>query len=230
MPSAPKLSRFKLGATVAYLAAWPALQLWLSGDWFWVEGWIFECWFLVLCATCIGWLFRRDPALLAERYRQPGSGGQSGTDKFIVYGLFLGFIGWIVLPSLGRRLGWPRLPLGVEAVGGILLLAAAFFFFRSFTDNTFLSPLVRIQHERRHHVVSTGVYGLVRHPMYLGASMMFLGGPLLLGSSWGLLLGAGLVLLLMVRIAGEEKVLTRDLDGYEAYRGKVRYRLVPGVW
>jgi protein-S-isoprenylcysteine O-methyltransferase Ste14 len=232
MPTAPTVSSLKLLATAAYLVAWPTLQLWLSGDWLWVQGWVFGLWFVALCATCIGWLYRRDPALLAERYRQPGSGGQSRADKLTVYGLVFGFIAWIALPPLdARRFGWtPRLPSWVEGAGGVLLLGAAFFLFRSFTDNTFLSPLVRIQTERRQQVVSTGVYSLVRHPMYLGASLMFVGGPLLLGSAWGLLPGLGLVLLLMVRIVGEEKLLTRDLEGYEAYRAKVRYRLVPGAW
>ena len=204
----------------------------LAGDWRWVEGWLFGLWFVALCATCIAWLYRKDPALLAERYRSPGTGGQSRADEVIVYGLVLGFIAWIVVPPLdARRFGWtPRLPTWVEAVGAVLLVGAAFFLFRSFSDNPFLSPLVRVQTERRQQVVSTGVYAVVRHPMYLGASLMFVGGPLLLGSTLGLLLGLGLVLLLMVRIVGEEKLLARELDGYESYRAKVRYRLVPHVW
>jgi protein-S-isoprenylcysteine O-methyltransferase Ste14 len=231
MPSAPAVSRFKLVATAAYLVAWPALQLWLSGDWRWIEGWLFGLWFVALCAGCIGWLYRKDPALLAERYRKPGSGGQSRADELIVYGLVIGFIAWMVLPALDRRFGWtPRLPPWVEAGGGVLLLGAAFFLFRAFSDNPFLSPLVRIQTERRQQVISTGVYGVVRHPMYLGASLMFVGGPLLLGSAWGLLLGLELVVLLMRRIVGEEKLLAHELEGYDAYRGKVRYRLLPRIW
>jgi protein-S-isoprenylcysteine O-methyltransferase Ste14 len=232
MPPPPPVSLPKLVATAAYLVAWPALELWISGDWHWAEGWIFGLWFVTICAVCIGWLYRRDPALLAERYRKPGSGGQSRADRYIVYGLLLGFIAWIAVPPLdARRFGWtPRLPLWVEAGGAGLLLVSAFFLFRSFTDNTFLSPLVRIQAERRQRVISTGVYGMMRHPMYLGASLMFVGGPLLLGSTWGLVPGLGLVLLLMVRIVGEEKLLARDLAGYDAYRKTVRYRLLPHVW
>jgi protein-S-isoprenylcysteine O-methyltransferase Ste14 len=232
MPSSPTVSRSRLALTAPYLLAWPTLQLGLSGDWRWREGWIFAIWFVALCATCIGWLYRNDPALLAERYRTPGSGGQSRADELIVYGLLLGFVAWIVVPPLdARRFGWsPRLSSWVEASGGALLLAAAFFFFRSFSDNPYLSPLVRVQPERRQQVVSTGVYGLVRHPMYLGASLMFVGGPLLLGSVYGLPLGLALVLLLVLRIAGEERLLARVLEGYEAYRGRVRYRLLPHVW
>jgi protein-S-isoprenylcysteine O-methyltransferase Ste14 len=144
----------------------------------------------------------------------------------------VGFVAWIAVPPLdARRFGWtPRLPVWLEACGGALLLGAAFFLFRSFTDNTFLSPLVRIQSKRHQQVVSTGVYGVVRHPMYLGASLMFIGGPILLGSLFGLLVGLGLVLLLVVRIHVEENVLARELGGYDAYRRRVRYRLLPGVW
>ncbi|HTP51851.1 MAG TPA: isoprenylcysteine carboxylmethyltransferase family protein [Anaeromyxobacteraceae bacterium] len=232
MSSAPAVGWLKLLATALYLLAWPALTLGLSGDWRWTEGWLFGLWFLGLCATCIGWLYRKDPALLAERFRRPGSGGQSRGDTFIVYALVFGFCAWIALPPLdARRFRWtPRWPLWVEASGGALLLGAGFFFFRSFTDNTFLSPLVRIQAERRHQLVCTGVYAIVRHPMYLGASMMFLGGPLLLGSACGILVGICLTGLLMARIRGEEELLARELDGYQGYRAKVRYRLVPGIW
>ena len=225
------MSIVRLAFTGVYLLAWPALQLWLAGDWCWLEGWIFGGWFVALCTTCIVWLYRKDPALLAERYRKPGSGGQSRSDTHIVYGLALGFAAWIVVPPLdARRFGWTHLPRVLEPVGGGLLVGAAFLLFRSFTDNTFLSPLVRIQDERKQQVVSTGVYGFVRHPMYLGASLMFVGAPLLLGSILGIVVGIALALLLVVRIRGEERVLVTELDGYEAYRERVRYRLVPFIW
>ncbi len=103
-------------------------------------------------------------------------------------------------------------------------------FFRSYTDNTFLSPLVRIQEDRKQRVVSTGVYGFVRHPMYLGGILMFLGTPLLLGSSLGVIAGLALTILLMARVAGEEKMLAGELEGYRKYMQKVRYRLFPFLW
>jgi protein-S-isoprenylcysteine O-methyltransferase Ste14 len=105
-----------------------------------------------------------------------------------------------------------------------------FFFYRAYVDNTFASPLVRIQADRKQHVISTGVYSIVRHPMYLAGILMFIGAPLLLGSLYGMLIGVLLGLLLVVRISGEEKMLTNELEGYADYKMKVRYRLVPFVW
>jgi protein-S-isoprenylcysteine O-methyltransferase Ste14 len=232
MNSEMKISPLKLAATAIYLLFWPALILLLAGTWQWIEGWIFNAWFVALCSTCIVWLYRNDPALLAERYRRPGSGGQKGWDRFIVYGLMLGFIAWIALMPLdAKRFAWtPPLPWWLEAIGGSALLVSAFLFFRSFADNPFLSPLVRIQAERRQRVVSSGVYGFVRHPMYLGAILMFLGAPLLLGSAAGLLVGVALAALLAARIVGEEKLLTVELEGYVEYTKKVRYRLLPFLW
>jgi protein-S-isoprenylcysteine O-methyltransferase Ste14 len=220
-----------LAATILMLFAWPALLLVLGGDVRWLEGWLFAAWFVALFSTVIGWLRRKDPALLAERYRRSG-GGQRGWDRVVVPALFLAFIAWLVtMPLDARRFHWTRgWPIAAQVVGGGLLAPSFLLFFRSFTDNTYLSPLVRIQPERKQHVVSSGVYGVVRHPMYLGAILMFAGVPMLLASAWGLAIGAGLSLLLAARIVGEERMLSNELEGYDAYRGKVRYRLLPGIW
>jgi protein-S-isoprenylcysteine O-methyltransferase Ste14 len=221
--SAPKL---------AGIAVWPALLFVLAGDGRWIEGWLFAGWFLGLCGTVIVWLYRKDPGLLAERFRRPGTGGEQGWDRAVVAALAVGFAVWIaIMPLDARRFGWSRpSPLAVKILGGAFLLGSSFLFFRSFHDNTFLSPLVRVQTERKQRVVSTGVYGFVRHPMYLGADLMFIGSPLLLGSLWGLALGVGLVLLLAFRIVGEERMLVDDLEGYAEYCRKVRHRLLPFVW
>jgi len=117
------------------------LLLGLAGDGRWLEGWLFAGWFLGLCATVIVWLYRKDPALLAERYRRPGSGGQEGRDRAVVYAIVLGFAAWIAaIPLDARRFRWtPALPLWVKTLGGALLLGSAFLLFRAFRDNPFLS-------------------------------------------------------------------------------------------
>ena len=215
-----------------YILLFPALLFVISGDFTWPEGWIFSIWFLGLCYTTILYLYRKDPALLEERYKQPGTGNQEGWDRYVVYGLLVGFILWFfVMPLEVKRFGLSAgFPLWLKFFGGAALAGSFFLFFRSYTDNTFLSPLVRIQKDREQQVVSTGVYGFVRHPMYLGATLMFFGAPLLLGSCYGLLAALALTALLMARILGEEEMLARELEGYREYTQKVRYRLFPGLW
>jgi len=222
----------KIAFAFLYILVFPVILLVLSGDAAWPEGWIFSIWFLVLCYATILYLYWKDPALLEERYKQPGTGNQETWDRYVVYGLLIGFIVWIVIMPLdARRFGWsPLFPLLLKGVGGTGLAGSFFLFFRSYTDNTFLSPLVRIQEERKQRVVSTGVYGVIRHPMYLGAILMFLGAPLLLGSSLGVIAGLALTILLMARIVGEEGMLARELEGYREYMQNVRYRLFPFLW
>jgi protein-S-isoprenylcysteine O-methyltransferase Ste14 len=222
----------KVVSSFLFILIFPACILILSGDFFWPEGWVFCIWFILLCYSTILYLYRKDPALLTERYKKPGAGNQPGWDRYVVYGIMTGFTLWIVIMPLdAQRFGWsPAFPLWLKALGGAGLIGSFFLFFRAYTDNTFLSPLVRIQEDRKQRVVSAGVYGFVRHPMYLGGILMFLGTPLLLGSFFGMLTGLALTILLMARIVGEEVMLTRDLEGYREYTQNVRYRLFPFLW
>ncbi len=227
-----KISLGQVISTIIKLLILPALVLFLSGDWLWVEGWLFSVWFITLCVTTILYLYRHDPALLAERYKQPGADNQQGWDKYVVYALAVGFMTWlIVMPLDAKRFAWSApFPWWLQVLGGVGLTLSFFFFYRAYTDNTFVSPLVRIQTERKQQVVSTGVYGFVRHPMYLGGILLFIGTPLLLGSVIGALIGLAVLFLLAGRIIGEEKILVNELEGYSDYRLKVRYRLIPFIW
>jgi len=222
----------KLVFAFLYVLIFPALILVLSGNPLWPAGWIFGAWFILLCYSTILYLYRKDPALFAERFRKPGAGNHVGWDRYVVYGLGLGFTLWIVIMPLdAQRFGGSAVfPPWLNILGFVMLAGSFFLFFRSFTDNTFLSPLVRIQEDRGQRVVSTGVYGFVRHPMYLGAILMFIGAPLLLGSGYGALTGIPLTALLMARIMKEEEMLDRELEGYRKYTGNVRYRLIPFLW
>ena len=215
-----------------YLFFWPALMLFLAGDWRWLPGWIVGGWLVAVGASTMAWLARKDPALLEERFRMPGTGGQSRRDLVMISLLTVGFVAWIALMPLdARRFHWtPRLPLAVGLVGDALLALSWFFLLRAFADNPYGSALVRVQRERGHRVITTGVYGWVRHPMYLGATLMFVGAPLVAGSASSLVVGLALVVLLAVRSLDEEALLTRELTGYEEYRRRVRYRLIPYVW
>lgn len=218
--------------TAFALLLFPGLILGFSGDLLWPEAWIFTLWFLGLSVVVIAYLIRKDPALLQERLRKPGTGDQEGWDKIMVSLVVLLYLAWcVVMPLDAKRFHWfGEFPLWVEGMGALGLVPAAYFSYRAYADNSFVSYLVRIQKERKQRIVTTGVYGLIRHPMYLGGILMMLSTPLLLNSKAGLALGVFLSLLICLRILGEEKALLKGLKGYSAYRKKVRYRLLPGVW
>jgi protein-S-isoprenylcysteine O-methyltransferase Ste14 len=210
----------------------PAVILLLAGDWSWVEGWIFGLWFDAMVLSNMFYLYRYDPALLAERSKRPGSDNQKGWDAYLLTLIYVIALIWLaIMPLDARRFGWsPAFPLWLKVVGGVMLIPALYFIFRATVENTFLSTLVRIQTDRKQHVISTGVYGFVRHPLYLGCVFMMVGAPLLLGSVWGLIITAFALVILVVRIIGEEKMLINELEGYDEYKTKVKYRLVPFVW
>jgi protein-S-isoprenylcysteine O-methyltransferase Ste14 len=222
----------KLVFALVSVLIYPALLLLLSGDWLWVEGWIFSIWFVVLCATLIVYPYLKDPALFAERHERRRARNQKTWDRYLLPVLFFNFLASIVvMPLDARRYGWTGpFPLWLKVLGGMALLPSFFFIFRAFTDNTFLSAVVRPQKDRGQQVVATGVYGLVRHPMYLGTVLLSLGAPMLLGSLWGIGLSWLGILLVAGRIVGEEKMLTDELAGYADYQQRVRYRLIPFVW
>ena len=211
---------------------WLVIILFLSGNWFWVEGWLFGLWFITLSISRTVYLYRKDPELLNERSRKPGTGNQKEWDKYITRLITVIFVVWFfIMPLDAERFIWTvNFPIWLKVLGGILLLISFFFSYRAYTDNTFLSPLVRIQTERKQQVVSTGVYGFVRHPLYLGDALFFIGTPMLFGSKYGILLGVVMLFIIAVRIIGEEKMLIGELEGYADYMDKVKSRLIPFVW
>jgi protein-S-isoprenylcysteine O-methyltransferase Ste14 len=203
----------------------------LAGDWFWLEGWLFIIFWLGMTLSIGIYLSIYDPELLAERSKMPGSDNQKGWDKYYQSFAYLSLVVWvIIMPLDAKRYAWSHFPIGLKVAGGVALLPALYFLFQSVATNTFASAMVRIQTERKQQVISTGVYGFVRHPMYLGNSFMLVGAPLMLGSIYGLIIGIIGIILMIVRIIGEERMLVNELEGYEDYKKKVRYRLIPFVW
>jgi protein-S-isoprenylcysteine O-methyltransferase Ste14 len=210
----------------------PALILLLAGDACWPEGWLFAFWFVAMILSSMVYLYLKDPALLAERTRTPGSGNQKTWDKFLGVIIIILALSWLILMPLdARRFGWsPAFPIWLKIIGGLMLLPALFLIYRATADNTFLSTVARIQSERKQRVITGGVYGFVRHPLYLGCVLLQVGAPLLLGSLVGLGISLLGILTLIVRIFGEEKMMLEELEGYREYQKKVRYRLIPFIW
>lgn len=139
-------------------------------------------------------------------------------------------LAWLVAIGIDRRLQSSDMPAALQALGLVLFLLCTLFTMWVFRENSFAAPVVKLQAERAQHVISSGPYAHVRHPMYSGMILFFTGVPLLLGSWWGLALVPLFLVLIAVRIAIEERTLREGLPGYAEYAARVRYRLLPGVW
>jgi protein-S-isoprenylcysteine O-methyltransferase Ste14 len=150
------------------------------------------------------------------------------TQKIIVTMLTISFLLMMVVPGLDHRWGWSSVPvwLVLLANAGVILSFAIFFVVMK--QNSYAAATIRV--EAGQPLVSTGIYGIVRHPMYSGALILMICMPLALGSYWTLLVLILALPVLVWRILNEENVLTRDLAGYTEYCRKVRYRLIPGIW
>jgi protein-S-isoprenylcysteine O-methyltransferase Ste14 len=136
----------------------------------------------------------------------------------------------VLMPLDAVRFHWSHIPLWIQVIGALLLLASFPLFFLTFQENAFLSPAVRLQSERGQAVVSTGPYRFVRHPMYATAILFLTGTTLLLGSWFGLIMAFGLVVGIAVRAVQEERALAAELPGYDEYLAKVKYCFIPHVW
>ncbi|WP_331082843.1 isoprenylcysteine carboxylmethyltransferase family protein [Phenylobacterium sp.] len=196
----------------------------------WPQAWVFIVLFVVTSVAMAYGLARTDPALLKERTSVSGGRGLRGWDRVFFTVLLLGVPAWFIAMGWEARLNPPAWGWPVQAVGGAMALTCMAIAWRTFRENSFAAPAVQVQTDRQQHVIDTGPYAVVRHPLYAGATLWMLGTPMLLGSRIGLVGGAAMILLVALRSIGEERVLSKELAGYDDYRHKVRFRLLPGVW
>jgi protein-S-isoprenylcysteine O-methyltransferase Ste14 len=217
--------------TIVWLACMGALLFIPAGTLRWPAAWVYLVEVGILSLAIGLWLERYSPGLLKERMSPFIQRGQKAWDKVLIVTLILLWCAWFVLMALDAvRYRWSEAPVWVQTVGALWILFAMHIVFVTMRANSFAAPVVKIQSERGHRVVSDGPYAIVRHPMYAGALLLFVGTPLLLGSWWGLALAPVITLLLGTRAVLEERTLARELDGYAEYAARVRYRLVPMIW
>ena len=165
------------------------------------------------------------PSLLQKRLSNKE---KQKTQKGVVKLAGLMFVGGFVLCALDFRFGWSHVPTWLMIASAAVFLIGYAMYAEVMRENAYLSRTVEVQEGQK--VVSTGLYGVVRHPMYLATLLMFLPMPLILQSFWGLCVFGWYAILIIIRILGEEKLLCAELDGYAAYKKKVRYRLIPFIW
>lgn len=192
------------------------------------QGWAFIAVFSA-STTIIGvYLALKDPALLERRVRAGPAAETRPAQKIIISLAFAIFPLLLIVSVLDHRFGWSHVPVPVSVLGNALVALGLMIDLRVFRENSYGASTVKKMEGQR--VIATGPYALVRHPMYVGALIMILGMPPALGSWWGLIPALACVPILMLRTLDEERMLRDELEGYEAYSRRVRYRLVPGLW
>ena len=213
----------------AFLMLVMALALFVSAGSldFW-QAWVFLAVWAVCVILITAYLVKYDRRLLAGRVKAgPVAEVQKG-QQIIQSLASLFFIGLFIVPGLDYRFQWSDVPPVVSWVSEAFVALGFFIVFLVFRENSYTSAIIEVSDEQQ--VITSGPYSVVRHPMYAGAALLLLFAPLALGSWVALLCPLPLILVVAVRLLEEEKYLLANLSGYEAYRQKVRYRLIPFIW
>jgi protein-S-isoprenylcysteine O-methyltransferase Ste14 len=225
----PMIAKLLLQNTT-FLVALGTLLFVSAGSLDWPAAWLFLAVSALLGPACGWWLARTDPALLAERLRPTFQADQPAADKKFMLTFMAALPIWLIAIGLDRRAHGSDVPLVLQVLGLAMYLLSTAFIMWVFRENSFAAPVVKVQAERHHHVISSGPYAFVRHPMYSGIMLFFVGVPLLLGSWWGVAMAPLFAVLFGIRARIEERALVEGLPGYADYAARVRYRLVPGLW
>ena len=209
------------------LAAFGALLFLPAGTLDYWQAWVFLAVFSIASLSTVYWL-KKDPAAL-ERRMHAGPAAETRTvQKVVAAGVYVLFSALLVFSALDHRFGWSPVPAAVSLTGDALVAIGLGIAIFTVIENRYAAATVTVEEGQK--VVSTGLYGLVRHPMYIGATIMMAGIPLALDSRWGLAVLIPCLFGVAFRIRDEEKMLTNELSGYREYTQKVHRRLVPYVW
>ncbi|MBR4863678.1 MAG: isoprenylcysteine carboxylmethyltransferase family protein [Oscillospiraceae bacterium] len=196
-----------------------------AGSWGYTNGWLLVG-LLFLPMLIAGFvMLAKSPDFLKKRL---DAKEKQATQKGVLAFSGLMFVLGFVLAGLDYRFGWSNMPAWVVAVASVLFLVAYALYAEVMRENAYLSRTIKV--EKGQTVVDTGLYGIVRHPMYAVTLLLFLMIPLVLGSWYALLVFAFYPVIIVIRLKDEEKLLTKELPGYAEYKQKVKYRLIPFIW
>jgi protein-S-isoprenylcysteine O-methyltransferase Ste14 len=201
---------------------------WPAGTLDYWQAWVFFGIFVGVSVIYTVYVGLTTPAVLRRRMNAGPQHESRPVQKIVIVGVALAFFGLLVVSALDHRFGWSHVPMPLVVVGNVLTWAGLAIAMVVITQNNYAAANITVEADQA--VVSTGLYGLVRHPMYFGILVMLIGVPLALGSYWALVIVPIDAVLFAIRIFDEEKALTEELHGYREYAETVHSRLVPGVW
>ena len=191
----------------------------------WFGGWLFMA-ILFIPMFCAGVVMMiKNPGLLASRL---DAKEKRGKQSIVVKLSGLMFLCGFIVAGLGVRFDWFMLPTPVCIGGAVVFIVAYILYAEVLRENTYLSRTIEVQEGQK--VIDTGLYGIVRHPMYSVTLLLFLSMPIVLGSIWAFLIFLVYPFIIAARLLDEEKFLEEELEGYREYKQKVKYRLIPFVW
>ena len=220
--------KLMISAVTKFLAGLVLLALLIflpAGTLAFAQGWIFMA-VLFIPMFIIGVVLAlKSPELLRKRLN---SKEQENTQKGVVISSLLMFLAGFITAGLSFRFGWLRLPMWVSVTAAVIFLIGYAMYAEVLRENEYLSRTVEVQQEQE--VIDTGLYGVIRHPMYTATILMFCSAPLVLGSVVSFVIFLAYPVIIVTRIGNEEKVLEQGLKGYSDYKKKVKYRLMPFVW
>jgi protein-S-isoprenylcysteine O-methyltransferase Ste14 len=223
-----KIALQTIASTLIGLAVFGLLVFWPAGTFDYWQGWAFIAVFAAATTIPSLYLAATDPAALRRRMQAGPAAETRPLQKLIISFAFVSLGATIVVSALDFRFGWSSVPAAISVIGDVLVALGLGIAMLVVIQNSYASANITV--ESGQELVSTGLYGLVRHPMYFGNVVLMVGIPLALGSYWGLLFLIPGLAVLAVRIVDEEKVLAQDLAGYPDYAQEVHYRLLPYVW
>ncbi|MFA6489584.1 MAG: isoprenylcysteine carboxylmethyltransferase family protein [Candidatus Micrarchaeia archaeon] len=189
------------------------------------QAWLYLAVIFSMMLFVLFYFLKHDPDFLERRFKMRE---KEAKQKLFQKASGIVFFVAFLVPGLDRRFGWSNVPFEAVIAAEILGMLGYGLVFLVFRENSYAGRTIRV--EKGQKVISTGPYSIIRHPMYLGASALYLATPIALGSYWAFLPFALIAPMLAYRIKNEEEVLCRDLKGYKAYMKKVKFRLVPGIW
>lgn len=223
-----KLVAQTLVSAVSGAAFFAAVLFWPAGTLHYWQAWVFLAVFMLSTLGPSIVLAVRHPDVLARRLKAGPTAETRPAQRVIITATTALVAVTFVVSALDHRFGWSSVPVWLVVLGNVMVAAGLGMAQLVIVQNHYAAATVRVELDQP--LVSTGLYGLVRHPMYTGAVVMMLGTPPALGSLWGLLCVAASAPALVARILDEEKLLTAELAGYCEYTQQVRYRLIPGIW
>jgi len=204
------------------------LLFWPAGTFDYWQAWVFIAVFsAVSFGPSVYWALRR-PEVLRRRMHSGPIAETRTVQKVATVGIAAAVFAMLVVSAFDHRFGWSQVPTPVVIAGDVLVAVGLGTAMLVVAQNNYAAATITV--EANQPVIDTGLYGLVRHPMYASALIMMVGMPLALDSYWGLLIIVPGIAVLTLRIDDEEKMLRQELAGYDEYTHKVHYRLVPGVW